>query len=868
MKKLIVLVLMATTILLSACGSSDKDKITKIDEVPQSVFSDYNGVWELKGTGDVWVINDEKLTTYNFNSFGCIKNLDIELTDIEEAVNYLSINEESTEITFDNLGSSKESYQLIEQIPKSCKTDNLLAQTDLATNFEFLWHTMNDYYAFFELRDIDWQGVYEEYRPQVTSTTTKHQFFEMMEEIFSQFGDGHLSLSDGEEYESDGTAFNGFILEVLRSELVDAEDDFEEAWRNLKTYNDHVLTTLLQEHKLYSHEESDAIRWGKLSDNIGYIRVDRVQNINVKGEQEEADNFLEQLTLISQDLIDTDTIMQIALADIGTSDALIIDLRFNGGGYDNVSLKIASYFSHSAQIIGTKKTRNKYFESAEYPLNIAKSPIEAYTKPIYVITGRSTGSGGEVLSMALKALPQTTLIGEATNGSVSDILEHSLPNGWVLSLSHEVYTDVEGTNIESIGVTPDVEMPVYASQDLMYVSNTPIDYILQKIGAPSYTTPSISEVEEAFEQHFIPTNIPGIAIAVIKDDKIVYQKSYGFANIAQEIEVSMDTPFNVGSISKTILATGIMQKVEQGAISLADELTTMNLSFDPNNPLNQNSGITLRHLVTHTSGIRDSDGYGCSYFVHESGVSLYRLFGDEDCPENATTDPTTFFANDYFNENGRYVMDGIYNTDEDGLPDITHEYSNVASGLAGYAVEQKLNVDFANSMKQTIFMPLNMINTSWRYTQLSETNPKAVQYTLDEDLEPIEVPEFSYPTFYDGDLNTSANDLAKFLITIINGGEYQGNRILNQETVDTMLSSQTDVLNQRDVQGVFWYWNGAFIGHGGGDPGTNALMQYNTVTKTGIIVLMNGEDSYLGNEEAGEKLLPLISTLYRYGLGQ
>lgn len=859
---------MATTILLSACGSSDKDKITKIDEVPQSVFSDYNGVWELKGTGDVWVINDEKLTTYNFNSFGCIKNLDIELTDIEEAVNYLSINEESTEITFDNLGSSKESYQLIEQIPKSCKTDNLLAQTDLVTNFEFLWHTMNDYYAFFELRDIDWQGVYEEYRPQVTSTTTKHQFFEMMEEIFSQFGDGHLSLSDGEEYESDGTAFNGFILEVLRSELVDAEDDFEEAWRNLKTYNDHVLTTLLQEHKLYSHEESDAIRWGKLSDNIGYIRVDRVQNINVKGEQEEADNFLEQLTLISQDLIDTDTIMQIALADIGTSDALIIDLRFNGGGYDNVSLKIASYFSHSAQIIGTKKTRNKYFESAEYPLNIAKSPIEAYTKPIYVITGRSTGSGGEVLSMALKALPQTTLIGEATNGSVSDILEHSLPNGWVLSLSHEVYTDVEGTNIESIGVTPDVEMPVYASQDLMYVSNTPIDYILQKIGAPSYTTPSIAEVEEVFEQHFIPTNIPGIAIAVIKGDKIVYQKSYGFANIAQEIEVSMDTPFNVGSISKTILATGIMQKVEQGAISLADELTTMNLSFDPNNPLNQNSGITLRHLVTHTSGIRDSDGYGCSYFVHESGVSLYRLFGDEDCPENATTDPTTFFANDYFNENGRYVMDGIYNTDEDGLPDITHEYSNVASGLAGYAVEQKLNVDFANSMKQTIFMPLNMINTSWRYTQLSETNPKAVQYTLDEDLEPIEVPEFSYPTFYDGDLNTSANDLAKFLITIINGGEYQGNRILNQETVNTMLSSQTDVLNQRDVQGVFWYWNGAFIGHGGGDPGTNALMQYNTVTKTGIIVLMNGEDGYLGNEEAGEKLLPLISTLYRYGLGQ
>ena len=355
---------------------------------------------------------------------------------------------------------------------------------------------------------------------------------------------------------------------------------------------------------------------------------------------------------------------------------------------------------------------------------------------------------------------------------------------------------------------------------------------------------------------------------MIKDDRIVYQKAYGFSNIDQGVAVNMDTPFNIGSISKTMLAVAIMQKVEQGEISLTDELSDMNLSFDPNNPLNQNEGITLRHLVTHTSGIRDSDGYDCSYFVHESGVSLYKLFGDESCPENATTDSTTFFAEDYFNENGRYVMDGIYNDDEDGLPDIIYEYSNVAAGLAGYAVEQKLNIDFANTMKQSIFIPLQMDNTAWRHTELNEANPKAIQYTLNEDLEPIEVPEFSYPTFYDGDLNTSANDLAKFLITIINGGEYQGNRILKQETVEVMLSSQTEVLNQLDKQGVFWYWNGAYVGHDGGDPGTHAIMQYNTSTKTGIVLLMNGEDGYLGNGEVEGKILPLMSTLYRYGLGQ
>jgi CubicO group peptidase (beta-lactamase class C family) len=868
MQKLTIPTIFATAILLSACGNSgDKKVIEKvIEEVPQ-VFSSYKGAWELEGAGNIWNIDDKKLVSYNFNSFGCIKDMDVDLADIEEAIGYLSINGDNTKITYDNVGSNKASFKLMSQLPESCEAENLLTQTDLATNFEFLWHSINDYYAFFELRDIDWQGVYDEYRPQITSSTTNLEFFEMIDDIFTEFGDGHLALSDGENFEASGDELNGFPLEVLRNGI-DEDEDFDSAMEDLQAANEYVLSTMLQEDELKRYEYSDAIRWGKVADNVGYMRIDRVQNINFTGDQEDADDFLDQLTAISQDLVDTDTVMQTALSDLGNNNALIIDLRFNGGGYDNVSLKIASYFSNEAQTIGTKKIHNQSFESDIHQLNLAKSPIDAYTKPIYVITGRSTGSGGEVLSMALKALPQVTLIGEATNGSVSDSLEHTLPNGWTLSLSHQVYTDSEGTKVESIGVTPDVEMPVYATQDLMYFSNTPIDYVLQTVDASSPSKPTKVMVDAAFEEYFKPTNIPGIAVAVIKDDRIVYQKAYGVANIAKDIAVTMDTPFNVGSISKTILATGIMQKVEQGKVSLTDELTAMNLSFDPNNPLNKNEGITLRHLVTHTSGIRDSEGYGCSYYVHESDVSLFNLFGNTSCPENATIDPTTFFADDYFNENGRYVMDGVHNDDEDGFPDMTHEYSNVAAGLAGYAVEQKLNIDFANSMKESIFTPLNMNNTAWRHTELSAANPKAVQYTLNEDLEPIEIPEYSYPTFYDGDLNTSANDLAKFLITIVNGGEYQDKRILNQATVDTMLSSQTDVLNQLDTQGVFWYWQGAFVGHGGGDPGTNAIMQYNITTKTGIVILMNGEDGYLGNEDVEGQLQPLISTLYRYGLGQ
>lgn len=874
MKKLGALTLITTAILLSACGGSDNKKKKDPDPRPQpdtsvtTAFDKYKGTWVNKNNGEIWNFGEENFNSYNYNSYGCVHTDEASLNDIEGVTNYISSNDDISSITLDIIGTTPRLLTKMEQLPDSCSEANLLSQTDLESNFEYMWHTMNDYYAFFEARGIDWQAVYDEYRPQISSSTTTEEFFEVVEEVFREFGDGHLELSNS-QYSASGSAYNGFFAEVLRN-YSDESQDLGELWRNLVSFNDEALTHLLRDNKLNTYQGADAIRWGHVSENVGYIRIDRVQNMGTAGGQEDPDNFIEALAGIEQDIEITDTIMQAALADMQSSEALIIDLRFNSGGYDNVSLKIASYFSDKDQVIGTKQAVHKHHQGEVYQLTLTESLTEVYSKPVYVITGRSTGSGGEVLSMAFKALPQVTMIGEPTNGSVSDSLGHQLPNGWGLSLSHEVYKDNEGIAVESIGVTPDFEMPAYATQDAYFFSNTPIDFIMQQLGEIPSAVPDKSFVDSAFDTFFAATNVPGVAVAVIKDDKIVYQHAYGMANLAEDISVTMDTPFNVGSVSKSVLAVGIMQQVEKGNISLDDQLAEMNLMFDPNNPLNNDSEnqITLRHLVTHTSGIRDSLGYNCSYYLHENDASLYQMFGVEYCPAAATSDPTTFYAMDYFSNDGKYVMDGIYNDDEDGLPGESHDYTNVGAGLAAYAIEQKLGIDFAQTMKQDIFIPLNLANTSWHHTELSEDNAKAVQYTLDEDLDPIELPEFSYPTFYDGDLNISANDLAKFLITIVNGGEYQGTRILKKETVETMLKAQTDAFGMFDTQGVFWHKKGSFIGHDGGDPGTNAIMKYNLETKTGVVILMNGEDDHLGESEVGEMLLPLTSTLYRYGLGQ
>lgn len=470
--------------------------------------------------------------------------------------------------------------------------------------------------------------------------------------------------------------------------------------------------------------------------------------------------------------------------------------------------------------------------------------------------------------MAFKTLPQVTLIGEPTGGDVSDSLTHALPNGWQLSLSNEVYADNESVEVESIGVNPDTFMFVYASNDLKYLSNTPIDYAMQKMGLQPPMVPDVNEVETTVDTIFSSLKIPGMAVAVVKDNEIMWSKGFGVADIETKRPVTADTPFNIGSISKTFVATAITQGIENNLLNLDESISAMNLPFIIDNPHVEGEDISLRHLVTHTSGIKDSDGYDCSYYSHEDDTSLLnQVSGQNDCPNNVTTDSTLFYQQ-YFTPGGKYYMDGPYLSGESATPGTTYEYSNVAASLAAYAVEQKLSIDLVETMQENILTPLKMTNTAWRHTDLNPDNPKAIQYVLNTNDEPIAMPEYSYPTFFDGDLNTSANDLARYMAAIANLGKLDDVSILEEDSVRFMLSPQTNALTDENIQGIFWVWGGSYVGHTGGDPGTIAFMEYNMATRSGVVMLLNGDDDSIGKDELSEKLLPLFPSLYRLGLGK
>jgi len=142
-----------------------------------------------------------------------------------------------------------------------------------------------------------------------------------------------------------------------------------------------------------------------------------------------------------------------------------------------------------------------------------------------------------------------------------------------------------------------------------------------------------------------------------------------------------------------------------------------------------------------------------------------------------------------------------------------------------------------------IFTPLGMTNTSWRLRDLP-ANMLAMPYEW-KNNHYVAQGQYGYPDYPDGMLHTSANQFGKYMIAYLQGGIYQGHRILQQATVDSMLSSWVPSLDP--TQGAFWYSNSSLVsgrtlwGHNGGDYGISSQMWLDRTRNEGVFLLANGD---------------------------
>ncbi len=183
---------------------------------------------------------------------------------------------------------------------------------------------------------------------------------------------------------------------------------------------------------------------------------------------------------------------------------------------------------------------------------------------------------------------------------------------------------------------------------------------------------------------------PGVAVAVIKNGKIVKLKGYGLASVEFQVPVTTETVFEIGSVSKQMTAAGIMLLVEDGKVRLDERIS----AYLPNTP-DAWKDVTVRHLLTHTSGVKS--------YSSLDGFELSRRVKIDGFIKQLSPDPLEF------------------------VPGERNIYSNSGFNLLAYIIETQSGKPYMQFMRERIFTPLGMTKTADRDPQFIIPN-RAVGY--------------------------------------------------------------------------------------------------------------------------------------------
>jgi CubicO group peptidase (beta-lactamase class C family) len=361
---------------------------------------------------------------------------------------------------------------------------------------------------------------------------------------------------------------------------------------------------------------------------------------------------------------------------------------------------------------------------------------------------------------------------------------------------------------------------------------------------------STNAIHTFIERSMKELEIVGIGVAIIIDKKLAWTEGYGYADKENKIPFAPSTIMNIGSISKTFTGICIMKAVEEGKVSLDEDINTY-LPFKLVNPNFPNEKITLRHLATHTSGLADRYPFYTD--------STYFYGGDK--PE-----PLDEFLRNYFLPGGKhYSLDNFLKS----KPGTYRDYSNIGAGLAGYIIELRTGRKLNEYGKQHIFRPLKMSNSGWSIAEININKHAKLYEKQGDSIIPIQLYEGT--TYPDGGVRTSVNELSKFFICLLNDGKYNKTRILKKKTIDEMIRFQFNEYNKPENvkvdklnSGIFWAtkMGATRIGHNGSDPGVRTFMLSDLTKEIAVILFFN---TSLSNEEEG-KFFDIYSELYKYAL--
>lgn len=351
--------------------------------------------------------------------------------------------------------------------------------------------------------------------------------------------------------------------------------------------------------------------------------------------------------------------------------------------------------------------------------------------------------------------------------------------------------------------------------------------------APVSAQRSIKDLERDLEAIRVENSGVGVAMVVVKDNKVVYTKALGDKDIETKAPLKEDAIFRIASISKSFTTSALMKLVEKGQISLQDNVSDL-IGFPVVNPNFPDKIITLEMLLSHTSSMNDSQKYGNLDII------------------NPAKNPT--YAKSY----------------SDYPPGGAFKYCNMGYNLAGAILEKLHNKRFDNVIRDEVLAPLGM-QAGFNVDSLDQSRFASLYLydrktgTFDKSkvaYNKLPVEEKDYVIGYSGarfsptgGLKVSAPDLAKYMQMHMNYGVFNGVRIVSEPSSALM---QRPFVKVEDLR---YYGLGlriaqdliageTMVGHTGSASGLRSAMFFEPHKKFGFVVIVSGmntvmEDGYI-----------------------